>query len=49
MAATRLITMHQNRIIKGGVHDFRGCQIFLIFCRLLLRTSVRGDILSNRK
>ena len=37
------------RIIKGGVHDFRGCQIFLIFCRLLLRTNVHSDILSNRK
>ena len=36
-------------IIKGGVHDFRGCQIFSLFCRLLLQTSVRGDILSNRK
>lgn len=35
------------RIIKGGVHDFRGCQIFSLFCRLILQTSVRGDILSE--
>ena len=27
------------------MHDFRGCQIFSLFCRLILQTSVRGDIL----
>lgn len=37
------------RIIKGGVHDFHVCQIFSLFCRLILQTSVRNDILSNRK
>ena len=39
---SRFVTI---RIIKGGVHDFRGCQIFSLFCRLILQTSVRGDIL----
>ena len=37
------VCYHKNH--KGGVHDFRGCQIFSLFCRLILQTSVRGDIL----
>ena len=39
------LEFREDIIIKGGVHDFRGCQIFSLFCRLILQTSVRGDIL----
>lgn len=31
------------------MHDFRGCQIFSLFRRLILQTDVRSDILSIRK
>ena len=39
------VCYHKNH--KRGVHDFRGCQIFSLFCRLILQTSVRDDILSE--
>ena len=35
------------KIAKRLRRHFRGCQIFSLFCRLILQTSVRGDILSE--